>query len=83
MSERKLQFIEFLVVGVLIGVIEDVLAIFFATGARINLRVIWIAFLVALPFAIFSELIVDHPKFWEIFSTRGGSASGGRKQDKK
>jgi len=50
-----------------LGIVEDLIAIFFATDARINLRVIWVAFIVALPFAVFSELVVDHPKFWEIF----------------
>ena len=67
MSNKKLRLIEFFVIGILLGIVEDLIAIFFATDAKINFRVIWIAFLVALPFAIFSELIVDHPKFWEIF----------------
>ena len=67
MSNKHLRFIEFFVVGLLLGIVEDLIAIFFATDARITPGVILTAFLVALPFAIFSELIVDHPKFWEIF----------------
>ena len=66
LSNKKLRFLEFLIIGVLVGLFEDLLVVFFATDAEIDLGVIWIAFLVALPFAVFSELIVDHPRFWEI-----------------
>ncbi|PJE51285.1 MAG: hypothetical protein COV29_00820 [Candidatus Yanofskybacteria bacterium CG10_big_fil_rev_8_21_14_0_10_36_16] len=51
--------------GLVAGIGEDLLAIFFATDAEINLNVIWIVFLVAIPFAFLSEVIVDHPRFWE------------------
>lgn len=57
------RFLEFFIVGLALGVIEDLIAIFLVTGEPIDLRVFWIAFFVALPFAIFSELIVDHNKF--------------------
>lgn len=45
------------------GVIEDLIAIFLVTNEPIDFRVFGIALFVALPFAIFSELIVDHDKF--------------------
>lgn len=70
MKTRKLRFLEFLVIGVLVGIIEDLLAIFFATDAKISFHVIWIVFLVALPFAFLSEVVVDHPRFWEKFFHR-------------
>lgn len=57
------RFLEFFIVGLALGVIEDLIAIFLVTGEPIDLRIFWIAFFVALPFAIFSELIVDHNKF--------------------
>ncbi|MBI3103463.1 hypothetical protein HYZ05_00825 [Candidatus Daviesbacteria bacterium] len=57
------RFLEFFIVGLVLGVIEDLIAIFLVTGEPIDLRIFWIAFFVALPFAIFSELIVDHDKF--------------------
>jgi len=59
------RFLEFLLVGFIMGVAEDLLAIHFATDAAITINVVWVAALVALPFAIFSELIVDwkHVKF--------------------
>jgi uncharacterized membrane protein (DUF106 family) len=57
------RFLEFFVVGLILGVAEDLLAIFLVTGEPIDLRVFIIAFIVAFPFAVFSELIVDHEKF--------------------
>ncbi len=57
------RFLEFFIVGIILGVAEDLIAIFLVTNEPIDFRVFWIAFFVALPFAIFSELIVDHDKF--------------------
>ena len=62
---RTLRFIEFFVIGVLVGVIEDLIAVRLVTGAPTTFRTIWIVFLVALPFAILSEYVVDHPRFWK------------------
>lgn len=68
---KKLRFLEFLVIGVLVGIAEDLIAISVATDATIDLALIWIVFLVAFPFAILSEIVVDHPRFWEkIFPMR-------------
>lgn len=60
------RFLEFFIVGLVLGVAEDLLAIFLVTNEPIDFRVFWIAFFVALPFAIFSELIVDHDKFKDL-----------------
>lgn len=57
------RFLEFFIVGIVLGVAEDLLAIFLVTNEPIDFRVFWIAFFVALPFAVFSELIVDHDRF--------------------
>ena len=57
---RKTEILlEFFVFGVLMGITEDVIAIFAATGQPITMQVVTIATLVAIPFAVFSELIVD------------------------
>jgi len=66
-SRRKVlvRFLEFFVIGVGFGLGEDLLAIHFATDATINMKTVWITLLVALPFAVFTELIVDHPDFWK------------------
>lgn len=61
---RQIRFLEFFIVGLMMGISEDLMAIYFSTGASIDLKVIIIAALVSLPFALFSELVVDHPHFW-------------------
>lgn len=55
------RFLEFLMIGVVMGVTEDLIAIRLATDASFDPRVIGIVVLVAIPFAAFSELIVDRP----------------------
>lgn len=59
------RFLEFFIVGLCLGVVEDLIAITLATDAKLDLRVFLIAFFVAFPFAVISELIVDHDKFKE------------------
>lgn len=64
MDKRRIErFLEFLVIGVAMGVVEDLLAITLATDATFDLRVLGIVLLVAIPFAAFSELIVDREDF--------------------
>jgi len=63
---KKLRLIEFLIIGILFGVIEDLLAVMLVTGESVDLRILGIVFSVAIPFAFISEIIVDHPRFWEI-----------------
>jgi len=64
-SKRFLtRFLEFFVIGVCFGLGEDLLAIHLATEATINTKTVWITLFVALPFAVFTELVVDHPSFW-------------------
>lgn len=41
------------------GITEDLLAIHFATDAKITIHTVKVAFFVALPFAIISEILVD------------------------
>lgn len=62
---KKLRLIEFLFIGIIMGTAEDLLAILFATDAQIDARVFIVVILVALPFAFISEIVVDHPRFWE------------------
>ncbi len=61
---RKIRLVEFFVIGLVFGVGEDLLAILVVTGEQPNYSRLWLMAFVALPFAIISELIVDHPKFW-------------------
>lgn len=53
------HLIEFFFIGLVMGIIEDLLAIHFATDAEITLETVWIAFFIALPFAVISEIVVD------------------------
>ena len=63
MGRRLEIFIEFLVFGVIMGVVEDLIAITLVTGATITWRSILIIILVAVPFAAIGELIVDRIEF--------------------
>jgi len=62
--KRLTRFAEFFIVGLMMGISEDLMAIYFATGDTITIHIVVIASVVSLPFAFFSELVVDHPDFW-------------------
>ena len=55
------RFMEFLLIGVVMGTVEDLIAVKLATGETIDPRMIFVVVAVAIPFAAFSELIVDRP----------------------
>ena len=56
------RFLEFAVIGVIFGTIEDLIAVKLATGETITLQMIGVVVAVAIPFAAFSELYIDHPE---------------------
>lgn len=56
------HFLEFFLIGFVMGVAEDLIAILLATDAKITPRVILIAAIVALPFAVVSELVIDYKR---------------------
>lgn len=58
-KESVERFLEFLLIGVVLGLAEDLLAVRLATGEPITLKVVGIVVAVAVPFAAFSELVVD------------------------
>lgn len=62
--KRLIRFTEFFIVGLMMGISEDLMAIYFATGETITFHIVVIASVVSLPFAFFSEMVVDHPDFW-------------------
>jgi hypothetical protein len=57
--ERLARFLEFLIVGILIGVVEDLIAIHVTTGESLSVEMVIVVVLVAIPFAAFAELFVD------------------------
>ncbi len=71
------RFLEFLVIGVLMGVTEDLIAVKLTTGAEIDFRIIGIVLLVAIPFAAFSELVVDRRDLLEFLSSGINSGDSG------
>mgnify|MGYP006953627074 CR=1 FL=1 len=68
MNYKRLEvFLEFLVFGILIGTVEDLIAISLTTEAEITWDVVKIVVLVAIPFAFLGEVLVDKIDFVEIF----------------
>jgi len=63
MNKRLEVFLEFLIFGIVMGVIEDLIAITLVTGAQITWKSIFIIILIAIPFAAVGELIVDRIEF--------------------
>ncbi|MBX0297361.1 hypothetical protein [Haloarcula nitratireducens] len=53
------RFLGFLVIGVLMGVFENLLAIWLTTDESFTLEVVIIVVLVAIPFAAAAELVID------------------------
>jgi len=54
------RFLECLVIGVLMGVFEDLLAIWLTTDEPFTLETVVSVVLVAIPFAAVAELVIDH-----------------------
>jgi len=70
-KERKKitsRLIEFFAIGLVMGITEDMLAIYLATNEPITIKTFYVATAVAVPFAIISELVVDMKLFRKFFS---------------
>lgn len=65
MTTRKLRIIEFIIIGLVANSLDNIIAIRYAAKAALTLDVFIKLFLFVIPFAILSELIVDHPNFWK------------------
>ena len=70
-SRRVEIFLEFLIFGVVVGLIEDLIAVYFITGEPITPQVVWIALMVAVPFAFLGEVIVDRKHLFPVKSRQG------------
>lgn len=81
MKWKKIEVIfELLIFGVVIGIIEDLLAIKFATGEPITWKVIGIVVVIAIPFAVLGEVVFDNINFAEIFQKWFESKDSDRNQ---
>ncbi len=65
MTINKLRIIEFLLIGLIVNSLDNIIAIKYAAGAELNWDVLVRVFLFVVPFAVLSELVVDHPNFWK------------------
>jgi hypothetical protein len=63
-------FLEFLIFGVLMGTIEDLIVIFILTGGIITIETIIIVILVTIPFAILGEVIIDRKDWFDWIKTK-------------
>lgn len=50
--------------GIILDVIESMISIKLGTGAELNLDILFTTVLVVIPFAVLTELVIDHPNFW-------------------
>jgi len=65
-TKKRLEvFFEFLIFGIILGITEDILAIWFATDAKITWHVFAIVIAVTIPFAILGELVVDRVQWFK------------------
>jgi len=61
---KKLEvFLEFLIFGIIIGVIEDLIAVTVATGEPITWKIIGIIVIIAISFAYLGEVVADQVDF--------------------
>ena len=65
MTSKKLRIIEFLIIGLAVNTLDNIVAVKYGAGAPLNWQILGKIFLFVVPFAILSELIVDHPDFWK------------------
>jgi uncharacterized protein YacL len=62
-------FLEFMIFGVIMGVIEDLIAISILTGESITFHILWIVTIITIPFAILGEVIVDRKDWFSFIKT--------------
>lgn len=66
-AKRIEVMFEFLVFGIVIGVVEDILAVKLTTDESITWSMVGIIILIAIPFAIIGELVADHVDFIKLY----------------
>ncbi|MGM5480070.1 MAG: hypothetical protein ACQESC_01280 [Nanobdellota archaeon] len=75
MKRKRLElFLEFLIFGLLMGLIEDLIAVKIASGEPITWNVVFVVALVAIPFAVIGELIVDRTHLFQSFPSKKTSS---------
>ena len=64
--KRLEVFLEFLIFGIIVGVVEDLIAVELVADVPITWHVVGIIVLIAIPFALLGEVLVDRIDFVEI-----------------
>jgi hypothetical protein len=68
----KIRILEFIVAGILLDLVENMIVFKAAAGRVLVWEEIGVAVLVVIPFAVLSELVIDHPRFWHrLFRQKG------------
>ena len=67
-SKTFFVFFEFLIGGIILGIIEDLILIKLLTGEPFTFLMVGIIFLATLPFAFIGEYIVDEIDFLKLFN---------------
>ena len=60
----KIRILEFVVAGIILDLIENIISIKLTTQAALNVRIFLVTLVVVIPFAVLTELVIDHPNFW-------------------
>ncbi len=68
--KRLEVFFEFLIFGLVLGIVEDIIAIWLATDAKITPHVFLVVLFVTIPFAALGELIVDRKDWFKAIWVR-------------
>lgn len=61
--KRLEVFFEFFIFGIVIGVVEDLIAVKLTTGYSITWHTVGIVILITIPFAVIGELVIDNIDF--------------------
>lgn len=68
----QIRIIEFVVFGVVTGLIESTLSIYIFGERLLSGPELLLLLAIIIPFAVLEELVVDHPMFWKkLFSFCG------------
>lgn len=69
MKTKKIEvIIEFLIFGIVVGVIEDLIAVSLIGGERITFKIIGLVILLSIPFAILGEIFADRVDFTKVIN---------------
>ena len=68
MNLKRLEvLLEFFFFGVIVGVIEDIIAVKLTTGEPITWHILGVIVIIAIPFAFLGEIWVDRIDFVKLF----------------